>query len=410
MRKKGIIAILLLLVSAFVVIIFAIPGIIRSRRYNKARMYMEQGMYTDAIEIFSSLETYKESENYLDYSLLRKAVSEQDWKGAGLYAARLPGFLDSDQYRNLSEAYDLYEKGKLFKALNLANSLGSCDETRLLRETIKPEYVEKVLKLLRKSEEEGLWDEAYEWAGIALTVCSDSEIEMVRDESLKQIHERNYNSAIRLIKAEEYEKAEGFLEELGEFQESRILLKHIRAGEEGRAYLQASLSENTDPHELYRMYKSAGSYEDASEKANYYKEALMEMDYEQAVDYVKAARWSEAQTLLSTLGEYKDSRYFVILCENGKKAVLYRDAKELMENERYADAEAVFDALSGYRDSNVQQVICKNMLQEEAYQEAYEAYQEREYEKAASLYLSLGDYKNSEIYRRWIKLEKGTEQ
>ena len=61
--------------------------------------------------------------------------------------------------------------------------------------------------------------------------------------------------------------------------------------------------------------------------------------------------YDEASSILSSLGDYKDSSTLVSECAAGIREAKYNRAKELLEKGRYNTAATILYNLSGYKDA-----------------------------------------------------------
>jgi len=67
-----------------------------SRKYKKAQELFEQGSYAGAQELFAKIETYEESEKYLNYMAAAQLAEQGDFAGAAAGFAALGDFCSSN--------------------------------------------------------------------------------------------------------------------------------------------------------------------------------------------------------------------------------------------------------------------------------------------------------------------------
>ena len=98
---------------------------------------------------------------------------------------------------------------------------------------------------------------------------------------------------------------------------------------------------------------------------------------------------------MTALGDYKDSKDKILICEAGLQALeaemieaRYNNAIETMNQGRYANAQHIFTELKGYKDSDTLALECQ-------YQKALQLMNEENYNRALEEFESIGDYKDA---------------
>lgn len=399
-----------LVIAAVVAAVVVIPGINRSNQYKQGVTYAEHGMYDEAIQCFSGLGGYQDSDSYFDYCLLKKAAAQNDWKAVGEYAAKVPDFKDAGAYLRLSAAWARFEANDLEAALTGLEGLDALSETAGFRAAWQRQYADQKNREVAAAMSRGDWDQAVETIDHALLFCQDERLDAARAQCVSRIRARDYQQALALIEQEQYDEALALLRPMADDEKSAELIAHLDAGEPGRQYLRASMSHETDPHVLARLYTAAGDYRDAAERAAAYQAEADQRDYETALILIDERSWVEAKAILASLGGYEDSAVLMLACDNGLKEDEYIAAVQQISAGDYAGAAERLQALGEFRDSRMLLQTCEQALKNQRYEDAVAAYQAGNTEDAYALFQSLGDYKDSRIYCAWIENEGGKQE
>lgn len=252
------------------------------------------------------------------------------------------------------------------------------------------------------------------------------------------IPNNQYNSALALMEAGEYDEAYAAFEALGSYSDSQSRLQQITANtyfaqglydKVGNIY--ASLDTKYQDHaaDFEAMYNTAvaqlnaGNYDDAiatfTRLGNYSdsKEKINETNYRKAESLAASGDIAAASTLFSELGTYSDSEF---KCTQLQADTLYlagsyadawdiykeldvkyqtyaadyaekfSNAKALMAAGRYDDANAIFGELGTYNNANAKIPEC-------TYLKANALAHDGQYDEAIAVYTALGDYSDSSI-------------
>ena len=407
MKNKKILIAGAAVVLLVLILALAIPSVLKSNRYKQGLSYFNHGLYSEAIERFSGLERYKDSSAYLDYCLLQQAVQAQNWEKIPAIADRIPDFLDTSSYRILGEGYELYKGGKLKDALEKVREVSDLSAGKTLAEKIENAYTDSVKKAAEKAWEEGRYADALAAAEEGLALVEDEDLQELRGISLERVRSDLYYDAMDAIHRQEFEEAEKLFTELGDYQDSAEILKHLQAGEKGQMYLDTMYNFRGTSREMAERYREIGDYADAPEKAESYEQQVKEADYNQAMSYMNYGDWEEAAALLKPLSGYEDSDLQLRICEDAVLAEAYEEAVRLQEWEETEEALEKFEALGDYKDSYLRAQDCRQLLRERDYEAALAALEEGDEETAAGLFASLGDYRDSSIYLAWIEGGEG---
>lgn len=126
------------------------------------------------------------------------------------------------------------------------------------------------------------------------------------------------------------------------------------------------------------------------------KEQARLEDYSTAVAMIEAGEYENAITVLTSLGEYKDSVNLLEIAKvEATNAEHYSNALELKEKGKYEEAAAIFAELKDYKDSEVQ-------AKESDYLYAMELQAKGRYIEAAILFNTIAGYSDAEEQARHI--------
>ena len=132
----------------------------------------------------------------------------------------------------------------------------------------------------------------------------------------------------------------------------------------------------------------------------------VETTYSKAVALYQAKKYSQAKEIFETIIDYKDSRDYIFLCEDGiydqECSDVYEKALSLLKLGKYAEAIEKFNTIYDYRDSAEQIALCNAAIQnqklENSYITAINFYKNKEYVKAYTTFFEIVNYKDSENY------------
>lgn len=152
----------------------------------------------------------------------------------------------------------------------------------------------------------------------------------------------------------------------------------------------------SDYEEAMSLFE-AGEYEQASavfETLRDYKDSIMminKCNYETAISLMESGRYQEAITVFEALGDFEDSVQKIAEC---KLAIQYSDAVALMDAGSYGEAIAVFETLDGYKDSANLIEICNTAILDGKYDDAV-ALMDHDSVQAFEALIALDGYKDS---------------
>lgn len=217
--------------------------------------------------------------------------------------------------------------------------------------------------------------------------------------------QEQYDSAVSLFDAGEYEKAYEAFVALGKFSDSRA-----RAADSKRRWNAARYQEAMALYKAEQYYDAKDIFEALGryQKSRYYvKECtwrIARLEYQQAKELYAAGDYENAKQLFESLGKYHDSR------ERAQAAADMIQAQKQAEEERkrYDRALALKEAgdLEGARDALIEAGDCQDATDQfysilhmlalrDAYETADKYYHAGDYENAYGWFLALKDYEDS---------------
>ena len=372
------------LVILVIVILVAAGGyfVYLPGQYNEAISKKEDGKYTEAIAIFSSLASlnYKDSKSQIDdcnrlilqgqYDAAVALLTEEKYEEAIKAFTALDDFNDSkDQIvsardainqRDYNAAKALAEAGKYeeaIKAFTLLNGYGDSEaQIEAANEAINQLAYDKAKQLFA----DGKYEEAAE-AFIALNDFSDSneQITMIKE----AINERDYEAAKLLLETAEYDKAIEAFTALNEFKDSADQIVIAQNAIKQNEYNAAKVLLDAGKYkEAIDAFSALGDFGDSAEQIDVAQTAIKQREYDAAKSLLDAGQYEEAIKAFTALGVFSDSTDQIQAAQNAINEKAYQAAMALLENSQYQEAADAFDALGEYKDSVKQSIIAQSKI------------------------------------------------
>ena len=302
--------------AAALVIIAAvlIPVLIhnaKQSKYNEGMAYLENGQYSEAAEIFTSLGSFNDSEQMADFARIERdyakidslADAEQFDSIVGILNARSDYYGDTEkgreakklagEYKKLSEAFAAKNSGDYDRAANKLDDL----------DTLREKYsAQRCLCLAHAAEEEHNWidillnlyaiqsgDADYDFlenpqddddaiaAGAYYTADPyrfdqvitplDEETRSLKDTAITGL---KYDEAKKQLDSGSYIKAMELFGNLGDFLDSKECLERAKEGYESYKTTYAQAEEYFNNGEFYKakkLFMQIPEYEDSSQRA-----------------------------------------------------------------------------------------------------------------------------------------------
>ena len=176
-----------------------------------------------------------------------------------------------------------------------------------------------------------------------------------------------YNKAVSLMEDGSYDEAISFFDELGDYKDSKDMIKKSQ-------YKKGiKLFEDGSYDEAIKEFNSLDNYKDSKDKA-------IESKYRIAESLFENESYDEAREVFGVLVDYKDSKEKTAECS-------YRKALSLIENHSYDDAIYELKWLSDYKEYY-------DKIQEAIYNHAKQLYDKKIYTESAGLFSNI-EYKDS---------------
>jgi len=217
--------------------------------------------------------------------------------------------------------------------------------------------------------------------------------------------QEQYDAALALYDAQEYEKAFEAFEALGEFSDSRARAAGSRRKWKAESYQEAMAFYKAEQfYEAREIFERLENYEKSRSYVRACTEEIQRMEYRQAKELYAAGDYDNAILLFESLGRYSDSR------EYAKAAADRIQEREQAEAELrlYETALALKEAgdLEGARDALIEAGDCRDATDQiyaivsllalrAAYERAEAFFHNGDFENAQVWFRALGDYENS---------------
>ena len=409
--------------------------------YREALEKFENGEYQTALGLFQQISGYEDATSYIHYTEGLIALNEKKYTAAATAFRSVAGFKDADELTRLSverqmsqqyqEAVKLFKKGD-YKAATTAFSA-------IMDYADSESYIRYMTAMTDLSEER--YKEAIE---TLRRLGSFLDSKKQAEQAEEQYHTILYNVATSHFEDENYADALEVFSELGEYRDAALYA----------AYSAGILAEaENDYHSAELNFARISDFMDAGERAEKNHEAFLvqqyalgmgsleagdleraRMAFENVKGYLQADEFlayldgraalavddfMTAETLFTSLGDFRDSPELAAFCSEKLKPIRYANGIKLLEDGSYEEAAELFERLPGYKDADsyvkyahiLQTAYVGDyrdaieMLEEmngfkdtdllRRYYEGRQAEIDLEYEKAIQLYDGIADFKDS---------------
>lgn len=109
-------------------------------------------------------------------------------------------------------------------------------------------------------------------------------------------------------------------------------------------------------------FEAMDGYRDSVQQIELCREGILERIYQNDVSLMQQGNYPEAIAAFQELSDYKDSSDQIAACQNAMNEEAYQAAVKLMESGEYEDAKKQFEALGDYKDSKEQIQKCEMEL------------------------------------------------
>jgi outer membrane protein assembly factor BamD (BamD/ComL family) len=174
------------------------------------------------------------------------------------------------------------------------------------------------------------------------------------------IPNHNYNKAVSLMDAGNYDEAITAFEAMDGYKDSAAQItecKNLKA-----YHAAAELMDSGDYPGAITAFEALGDYSDCADKAEECAELQNEADYQAALALMNDGRYQNAISAFEKLGDFSDSAEKIEECTELQKDADYQAALALMESGSYMIAISSFEDLGDYADCEEKIVVCKKMI------------------------------------------------
>jgi len=162
-----------------------------------------------------------------------------------------------------------------------------------------------------------------------------------------------YSAALSALEEGEYELARADFALLGQFKSSGRYLRYLDAMEKEEAgEKEAALA----------AFEALGSFEDSRARADKLREQIPADTLAHAKSLMKAGRYEQARSILSSLEGYGDSLTLMAQCDAAITEAAYNRAQALYASGDYASARAAFESLGDSLDADQRALDCQEAL------------------------------------------------
>ncbi len=156
-----------------------------------------------------------------------------------------------------------------------------------------------------------------------------------------------------------------------------------------------ALADAGEYEQAIAAFEAMGDYKDSDKKILDCKGFIKENQYQKAVALQESGEYEQAIAALEVLGDYKDSNQKILECKDQIKEEQYQNAVSLAESGEYERAMAVFESLGLYKDAEAKYTECMDLLLDAQFNAANQLAENGDYLQAAEVYEKLGYYKNA---------------
>lgn len=154
-------------------------------------------------------------------------------------------------------------------------------------------------------------------------------------------------------------------------------------------------------------FKKAYDFGDAEQKkrlssinefiSNRNEEKRLDNLYNQALEYKNQKKYTDAESVFSSISGYRDAAKQVLECVNLGKEEIYSKALSLKEQNYFSAAIETFTKIKDFKDSETQISECTELFNNAKYVKASKLKESGKFDEAASIFKELGSYQDSEF-------------
>lgn len=206
-----------------------------------------------------------------------------------------------------------------------------------------------------------------------------------------------YNSAQKLLEAEQYSEAYNAFIELEGFEDSVAMANKAKQLENDSTHYNKAISllNENNKEKALEEFQQANGYKDTDEQIASITETINSEKYEQAEQLFSDGNYEEAIKIYNEIVQYRDSKDKISSATDSINKGKYAEAESFFSEERYDEAINAFSQIKDYSDSRDRIAQIEDIKLENKYNEAERCRENGEYDKAVEIYKALDTYKDS---------------
>ena len=131
--------------------------------------------------------------------------------------------------------------------------------------------------------------------------------------------------------------------------------------------------------------------------SNRNEEKRLDNLYNRALEYKNQKKYTDAESVFSSISGYRDAAKQVLECTNLGKEEIYNKALSLKEQNYFSAAIETFTKIKDFKDSETQISECTELFNNAKYVKASKLKESGKFDEAASIFKELGSYQDSEF-------------
>ncbi|MGM9668062.1 MAG: DUF6273 domain-containing protein [Eubacteriales bacterium] len=304
-----------------------------------------------ALNIFTSLSGYKDSDNYI---LRCKEKIEQIQSKAEEERKEV-------LYLNAMDNYESYNVEWLQEAVKLFTSLtgykDSDERARLCKEKIEQIQIKEEKDRIKSKKRK----KAFRLIALAISIIIIIVIVAFIIFAKIILPNLQYSDAMTLMNQGKYEEAISVFEELEGYKDCKEKIEMCNAAITEQKYNDAIALMNEGKYEeAISVFEELNGYKDSNQRIEECTETILNLSYEKAIEFMNDQQYEKAIAIFKDISGYKDSNKKASDCEYAINDIKYNKALGLIETKKFDDAISILETISSYRDSTALITKAKN--------------------------------------------------
>ena len=358
----------------------------RESIYQRGIKQMNAQLYKDAIKLFSSISGYKDASAKITECEIKAEEARKDT----IYATAEQAASHDRSIQHLNEAISCWERISGWRDSDARIAATKCriEEIKAKEEADRQERErkaeearieaerkaeEKRLEAERKAEEDRIAAEQRKKkakiTGIIIGIIAVIAVVVVVLAVTVFVPNSNYNNAMALYEAGQYEEAITAFEALNGYKDSAAQIEACETALKDRKYDTAvALYYEGEYEKAIAVFEALNGYKDSTMQIEACETALKDFEYDAALALYNAGEYDEAIKAFKALKGYKDSSELITKCETAIKDIKYNTALALIDKGDIVTAYETLIKLKGYKDSDekAEQIFGKYKLKTSA--------------------------------------------